>query len=101
MLLQRSFIVLLSIVNKSFLPFVEPAVHIFNLLLTRGVYLQLLCEIVSMGTDTQYVCSAKGSETVDPVTTAAAATPAQGNSDIESEDDDEVTEGWLTPLLVL
>ena len=54
-----------------------------------------------MGTDTQYVCSAKGSETVDPVTTAAAATPAQGNSDIESEDDDEVTEGWLTPLLVL
>ena len=46
-----------------------------------------------MGTDTKYVCATKGAEPVDTAATTVASTNVQGSSDIESEDDDEVTEG--------
>lgn len=52
-----------------------------------------------MGTDSKFVCTTKATETTEATAASVAATSAQSNSDIESEDDDEVTEGrWMVTL---
>jgi len=56
---------------------------------------QLMNEIIRFGTDKQYVCVSKASEAIEATTGSSSAANAPSNSDIESEDDEEVTEGIL------
>lgn len=55
--------------------------------------LQLLTEITRLGTDPQFVCATKASGAVDISASATIVTGTQNSSDIESEDEEEVTEG--------